>query len=285
MVVKVMLYTDRNQLAGIDDEVIRRFWNKQIAVLTFETIDTATPASETAALNETNSAHLDGTTTPVQLLLTSTDAEDLTSSGVGLTGVLAMGIKATDSSTAVGAVPATVTCVMLGQNTAATADGTYWVRFYGFRQAATGTGGAAAGDVTFSDPTDTTIGTYAKITASYPCSSVGRIYIPAGWAACCFRADVAQNQSVTTTSHAVYSVRYYYFKDEYASPDGNALTITRDKFGFGGLSGNNETIRLRQIPLKADTTGANSYINFYGDLVDGTLTGSVKFYVLMVKIG
>lgn len=276
MVVKIALYTDRNQLKGFDDELIRRYWNKEIAVLTFETVDTATPADETTSLSYTSTGDLDGTTTPVRFHVKSADPKDVLT-GVGARYLHAMGIQAVDSTTAVGAKPA---CVKESTGTGNNNGTSYWVRFYGMRLAEAGTEGDSAGAITFTAGTKK----YATLTAAGGMSTVSHIYVPAGWAACVFRADWVQNQGVTATAHAFYSARYHKFTDEYYNSAGAAATITRDRFAIGMANGASGSVRLRQIPLRAHATTHTSYIAFHGDLITGTLTGSVKFYVLMVKI-
>ncbi len=279
MVVKLTLYTDQNQFKGMSDFIIQKFWMKQCALLTFETVDTASPADETTALNATCTAHLDGTTTPVRMGLKCTSSKDCTVNATGVTGILAMGLAATDASTPGVGIPKVVTLGMPTSKTAQRTYTTYWVRFYGMVQASAGSEGDAAGSITFTTAT----AKYATITAAGTMSSVGRLYIPAGWAACCFRADWSQNQAVTTTAHAFYSVRYVGFQDEYYNVAGATGTIVRDRFSFGTYGGGDGSKKLREIPLRGAST-ATSYMTFYGDLIAGTLTGSVKFYVLLVKL-
>jgi hypothetical protein len=265
----------------MDDEIIRRFANKQCALLTFETVDTATPGDETTTLNYTATTDLDGTTTPVKQTLKVTSSKDSQNPASGVTSMLVMGLAATDSSTPGAGVPLATTISMPALKNTETSRNYFWVRYYGMRPAGAGSEGDAAGTITFTSGTTK----YASVSAAGCMSTVGHFYVPAGWAACCFRADYSQNQVLLASNspHAVYVVRYHKFIDEYYNSAGAAVNITRDKFSFG-MENCSGTVRLRQIPLRANRSTSSSYITFHGDLITGTLTGSVKFYVLMVKL-
>jgi hypothetical protein len=152
-------------------------------------------------------------------------------------------------------------------------------------KATMGSTGASIGAITISN----TNSTYVTITAAGNAGTCNNIYVPKGWAACCFKAMWSSRTAllVSSSTSAYYSVRYNNFLDDpYVASAGVAYAATNtvsDRFAIGQNDGMNGQAKLRQIPLRANTSNS-SYLTFHGQQVNGGVTGNVCFYVLLVKI-